>query len=153
MSKGTPDRTPGTVISAGNPDFRSHEMRSRSLDLLAIAAVALTALVGSVATASAATVRHFEGRVLSVDRDAKSFRLRDSERGTFTVFVTRSTRFDRTSFAKVKTGRSVEVTVRRADGRWQATKVEPRTGGGREAEPGDDNGGGRGGNDDGPNHS
>jgi uncharacterized protein (DUF58 family) len=127
-------------------------MRSRSLAVLAIAAVALTALVGTAATASAATVRHFEGRVLSVDRSAKSFRLRDSERGTITVFVTQSTRFDRTSFAAVKTGRSVEVTVRRASGRWQASKVEPRTGA-RGTEPGDDNGGGRGGNDDGPNHS
>jgi len=126
-------------------------MRSRSLAVLAIAAVALTALVGTAATASAATVRHFEGRVLSVDRSAKSFRLRDSERGTITVFVTQSTRFDRTSFAAVKTGRSVEVTVRRASGRWQASKVEPRTGA-RGTEPGDDNGGGRGGNDDGPNH-
>jgi hypothetical protein len=128
-------------------------MRSRSLAVLAIAAVALTALVGSAASASAATVRHFEGRVLSVDRSAKSFRLRDSERGTITVFVTQSTRFSRTSFAAVKTGRSVEVTVRRVSGRWQASKVEPRTGGGGGNEPGDDNGGGRGGNDDGPNHS
>ena len=127
-------------------------MRSRSLALLALAAIALTALVGGAATASAATVRHFEGRVLSVDRDAKTFRLRDSERGTITVFVTRSTRFDRTSFAGVKTGRSVEVTVRRVNSRWQASKVEPRSRA-NGSEPGDDNGGGRGGNDDGPNHS
>jgi hypothetical protein len=127
-------------------------MRSRSLAVVAIAAVALTALVGGAASASAQSARHFEGRVLSVDRSAKSFRLRDSERGTVTVFVTQSTRFDRTSFAAVKTGRSVEVTVRRVNGRWQASKVEPRSGA-RSTEPGDDNGGGRGGNDDGPNHS
>jgi uncharacterized protein (DUF58 family) len=125
-------------------------MRTRFLSVLAIAALALTAGVGAVSSASAATVRHFEGRVLSVDRSAKSFRLRDSERGTVTVFVTQSTRFSRTSFAAVKTGRSVEVTVRRADGRWQASKVEPRAGA-NHAEPGDDNGGG-GGNDDGANH-
>jgi uncharacterized protein (DUF58 family) len=126
-------------------------MRSRLLSLTAIAALALTAFAGSVTAASAATVRHFEGRVVSVDRSAKSFKLRDSERGTVTVFVTQSTRFSRTSFAAVKAGRSVEVTVRRASGRWQATKVEPRTGA-RHTEPGDDNGGGRGGNDDGANH-
>jgi uncharacterized protein (DUF58 family) len=124
-------------------------MRTRFLSVLAIAALALTAGVGAVSSASAATVRHFEGRVLSVDRSANSFRLRDSERGTVTVFVTQSTRFSRTSFAAVKTGRSVEVTVRRADGRWQASKVEPRAGA-NHAEPGDDNGGG--GNDDGANH-
>jgi hypothetical protein len=124
-------------------------MRSRFLAVLAIAALALTAGVGAVRSASAASVRHFEGRVLSVDRSAKSFRLRDSERGTVTVFVVQSTRFNRTSFAAVKTGRSVEVTVRRVSGRWQASKVEPRAGAGH-AEPGDDNGGG--GNDDGANH-
>jgi uncharacterized protein (DUF58 family) len=124
-------------------------MRTRFLSLLAIAALALTAGVGAVSSASAATVRHFEGRVLSVDRSAKSFRVRDSERGTATVFVVQSTRFSRTSFAAIKTGRSVEVTVRRVNGRWQASKVEPRTGAGQ-VEPGDDNGGG--GNDDGAGH-
>jgi hypothetical protein len=124
-------------------------MRTRFLSLLAIAALALTAGAGAVSSASAATVRHFEGRVLSVDRSAKSFRVRDSERGTATVFVVQSTRFSRTSFAAIKTGRSVEVTVRRVNGRWQASKVEPRTGAGQ-AEPGDDNGGG--GNDDGAGH-
>ncbi len=123
-------------------------MRTRFLSVLAIAALALTAGVGAVSSASAATVRHFEGRVLSVDRTAKTFRLRDSERGTVTVFVVSSTRFNRTSFAAVKTGRSVEVTVRRVSGHWQASKVEPRTGAGR-ADAGDDNGGG---NDDGANH-
>ena len=126
-------------------------MRTRFLSVLAIAALALTAGVGAVSSASAATVRHFEGRVLSVNRSAKTFRLRDSERGTVTVFVVQSTRFNRTSFAAVKTGHSVEVTVRRVSGHWQASKVEPRTGAGQ-AEPGDDNGGGRGGNDDGANH-
>jgi hypothetical protein len=124
-------------------------MRTRFLSVLAIAALALTAGVGAVSSASAATVRHFEGRVLSVDRSAKTFRLRDSERGTVTVFVVQSTRFNRTSFAAVKTGRSIEVTVRRVSGHWQASKVEPRAGAGQ-AEPGDDNGGG--GNDDGANH-
>jgi hypothetical protein len=85
---------------------------------------------------------------VSVDRSAKSFKLRDSERGTVTVFVVSSTRFSRTSFAAVKAGRSVEVTVRRSNGHWQATKVEPRAGAGG-TEPGDDNGGG---SDDGANH-
>lgn len=124
-------------------------MPTRFTTIIAVAALALAAVVGSVSSASAATVRHFEGRVVSVDRSAKSFKLRDSERGTVTVFVGQSTRFSRTSFAAVKAGRSIEVTVRRTDGRWQATKVQPRAGAGR-AEPGDDNGGR--GNDDGANH-
>jgi uncharacterized protein DUF5666 len=126
-------------------------MRIRLLAVLAV--LSLTASVGAVGSASAATVRHFEGKVVSVDRAAKSFRLRDSERGTATVFVTSSTRFSRTSFAALRTGRSVEVTVRRVDGRWQASKVEPRAGH-RAGEPGDDRGGnGNGnGNDDGAGH-
>jgi Domain of unknown function (DUF5666) len=115
--------------------------------LAALAALSLTASVAAVGSASAAGVRHFEGKVASVDRTAKSFQLRDSERGTVTVFVVQSTRFERTSFAAVRTGRTVEVTVSRVNGRWQASKVEPsaghRAGGG---------GNGRGGADDGPNH-
>src|SRR5215210_1976625 len=110
-------------------------MRIRLLAVLAVAALALTAGMGAVSSASAATVRHFEGKVVSVDRDAKTFRLRDSERGTVTVYVTQSTRFSRTSFAAIRTGRSVEATVSRVDGRWQASKVEPRTGH-RAGEPG-----------------
>ena len=124
-------------------------MRTRLLTVLAVAALALTAGAGAVSTASAATVRHFEGKVLTVDRTAKSFRLRDSERGTVTVFVVSSTRFSRTSFAAVRTGRSVEVTVSRVNGRWQASKVQPRAGS-HAAEPGDDRGGK--GNDDGAGH-
>src|SRR6059058_2790130 len=36
----------------------------------------------------------FEGRVLSVDNSARTFRLRDHERGTVTIRVTRDTRFE-----------------------------------------------------------
>jgi hypothetical protein len=125
-------------------------MRSRVITILAIAALTLSAGVAAVGTASAATVRHLEGRVVSVNRDAHSFRLRDSERGTFTVFVAGSTRFQRTSFSSLRAGRSVEATVRRVSGRWQATRIE--AGAGRHTEPGDDNGGRGRGNDDGPNH-
>ncbi len=128
-------------------------MRIRFLSVLAVAALALSAGLAAVGSASAATVRQFEGRVLSVDRDAKSFRLRDSVRGTFTVVVTRSTNFERTSFAALRTGKTIEVRVRRVDGQWRATKVEPNSGSHAD-DNGDDNGSGRhGGNDDGPNHT
>jgi hypothetical protein len=121
-------------------------MRIRLLAALAVAALSLTASFVAVGSASAATVRHFEGKVVSVDRTAKSFQLRDSERGTVTVFVTQSTRFERTSFAAVRTGRTVEVTVSRVNGRWQASKVQPSAG-----HRGGSGGSGRG-TDDGPNH-
>src|SRR3954469_2556305 len=142
MSKGARDRASGTVISAGNPPTSGDTMRPRITTLVTVAALAIAAVVGSVSSASAASVRHFEGRVVSVDRSAKSFKPRESERGPVTVFVAQSTRFPRTSFAAVKAGRGIEVTVRRVDGRWQATKVEPRTGA-RQGEPGADQGGGR----------
>ena len=47
-------------------------------------------------------VRHVEGRVLSVDRSASTFKLRDSERGTFTIRVTSATKFERVRFSTLK---------------------------------------------------
>jgi hypothetical protein len=124
-------------------------MRLRSR--LVTFALALTLLAAAaVGTASAATVRHVEGRVVSVDRGASTFKLRDSERGTFTIRVTSSTKFRRISFSSLRAGRTVEATIRRANGGWQATKVEPNAG--RHAgESGDDRGRGRG-SDDGAGH-
>jgi opacity protein-like surface antigen len=117
-------------------------MKLRLLTVAVLAAMAIAAL--AAVTASAATVRHVEGRVSAVDRDARSFTLRDSERGTFRVFVGSSTRFERTSFARLRTGSRVEATIRRSDGRWVASHVETSGGGGRhggENEAGDDRGG------------
>lgn len=124
-------------------------MRLRShLAILALAVGLLAAALGG--TASAATVRHVEGRVLSVDRSASTFKLRDSERGTFTIRVTSATRFERVRFSTLRTGRTVEAIIKRVDGRWQATKVEPNAGS-HAAGSGDDRGRGRG-SDDGAGH-
>lgn len=136
---------------------------------IAVAAVAAQcAAIGGVAvaapTASAATVRHFEGTVLSVDRTARTFRLRDVERGTVRVTVTRNTRYERVAgLAGLHTGLTrIEVVVWRSATRgWVATEVERSGGGGQHGGGADDNGGesgggggsGRGGHDDGPNHS
>ena len=123
-------------------------MRLRSRLLTAALAVTMLAAV-AVGTASAATVRHVEGRVLSVDRSASTFKLRDSERGTFTIRVTSSTKFERVRFSTLKAGSTVEATIRRVDGRWRASSVERNSG-----SHADDSGNGRhGGNDDGPNHT
>ena len=122
-------------------------MRLRShIALFALVVGLLAAALGG--TASAATVRHVEGRVLSVDRSASTFKLRDSERGTFTIRVTSSTKFERVRFSTLRAGRTVEATIRRVDGRWQATKVEPNAGS-HAGETGDDHGGG---SDDGAGH-
>jgi hypothetical protein len=82
--------------------------------------------------ASAAAVRQFEGTVVSVDRSSRTFRLRDTQRGTVRIKVTSRTRFERINgFAGMRRGMTnVESTVRRANGRWVATEVEISGGGG-----------------------
>ena len=70
--------------------------------------------------------------MVSVNRDARTFRLHDSERGTIRIKVTRSTRFERISgFSGLRKGQKrIEATVRRSNGRWVATEVERSGGGG-----------------------
>ena len=122
-------------------------MRLRShIALFALVVGLLAAALGG--TASAATVRHVEGRVLSVDRSASTFKLRDSQRGTFTIRVTSATKFERVRFSTLRADRTVEATIKRVNGSWQATKVEPNAGS-HAGGTGDDHGGG---NDDGAGH-
>ena len=93
--------------------------------------VLISALALSSGVASAAT-RQYEGTVVSVNRDARTFRLHDSERGTIRIKVTRSTRFERIGgFSGLRKGQKrIEATVRRSNGRWVATEVERSGGGG-----------------------
>ena len=98
----------------------------------------IAALLLSTGVASAAT-REYEGTVVSVNRDNRTFRLSDSERGTIRIKVRRSTRFERINgFSGLRKGqRNIEATVRRVNGRWVALEVE-RSGGGGEHGGGDD---------------
>jgi Domain of unknown function (DUF5666) len=123
------------------------------------AAIALAALLtaGLAALASAATtsqrppLREFEGRVVSIDRAAKTFRLHDSERGTKRIRVTRNTRFERVDgLAGLKVGqRAIEVKTRRkVDGAWIAIEVEKSGGGGEHGGRDDDDDDDDGGDDD-----
>jgi hypothetical protein len=102
----------------------------------AVAALAVAAGGSSAAAAPAAgsaALRHYEGTVVSKDAGARTFRLRDSERGTVRIRVTANTRFERISgFAGLKVGaKNIESTVRRRDGRWIAVDVERSGGGGQ----------------------
>ena len=98
----------------------------------------LFALIASLTTIAlavpgvAAAATQYEGRVVSVNRDNRTFRLHDAERGTIRIKVTRSTTFeDLAGFRSLRAGmRRVEATVRRSDGRWVATHVERSGGGG-----------------------
>ena len=95
--------------------------------VLAVVAVAATP------AAAPAAVREFEGTVVSVNRDARTFRLHDTERGTKRIKVTSRTRFERIAgFAGLRKGMTrIEATVRRRDGRWVAIEVERSGGGGQ----------------------
>ena len=98
----------------------------------ATATFAVAAAPAAAAPATAAAATQFEGKVVSVNRDNRSFRLRDSERGTFKFRVRRGTDFERIAgFGALHAGmRGIEVTARRSDGRWIATVVERSGGGG-----------------------
>ena len=104
-----------------------------------VAAFGATAAVASAtppaatpAPATQAAARQFEGTIVSVDRSARTFRLRDSERGTVTIKVTRNTRFQRVGgFAGLRAGMTrIEANVRRSNGAWVATFVERSGAGG-----------------------
>jgi hypothetical protein len=123
------------------------KIRNIGIGTLALAATALPALPATAAqpTASGAALRQFEGTVVSVNRDNRTFRLRDQQAGTKRIKVTGSTRFQRIAgFSALKPGmKRVEASVKRSNGRWVATKVERSGGGGH----------GGGGNDDGAGHT
>jgi hypothetical protein len=117
-------------------------MRVRKIAVVAasIAALGATSAAATAATPAAkpapatqAATRQFEGTVLSVNRSARTFRLRDAQRGTVTIKVTRNTRFQRVGgFAGLRAGMTrIEANVRRVNGAWVATFVERSGGGGR----------------------
>src|SRR5215211_7073578 len=122
--------------------------------LAAALTIALVPAAGArtTATPSAAQLSEFEGTVVSVNRDARTFRLRDSERGTARIKVTSRTRFERLAgFSALRPGlRRIEAKVQRRGGVWVASEVERSGGGGEHGGGGDDRGGDdhRGGGDD-----
>ena len=115
--------------------------------LSSVALVTAAALAVGAPAASAQT-REYEGTVVSVDRDSRTFKLRDSERGTVRVRVTSRTRFERINgLSGLRAGqRNIETVVRRSNGRWVALEVERSGGGGRHggSNDDDDDGGRRG---------
>jgi shikimate kinase len=98
-----------------------------------IALIASLAAASLAAPAAASAATQYEGTVVSVNRDHRTFRLHDSERGTIRIKVTSRTRFERVAgFSGLRKGMTrIEATVRRADGRWVALEVERSGGGGR----------------------
>jgi uncharacterized membrane protein YgcG len=106
----------------------------------AVAAVAPAQAAAPAAPSSASALREFEGTVVSVNRDNRTFRLRDTERGTVRIKVNGRTRYERIDgFAGLRAGLSnVEAVVKRSNGRWIAREVEISGGGGEHGGDGDD---------------
>ena len=104
--------------------------------------LALIAGVTAIALAApaAASAAQFEGTVASVNRDNRTFRLRDTERGTVRIKVNGRTRYERIDgFAGLRSGlTNVEAVVKRSNGRWVASEVERSGGGGRHGGGDDD---------------
>jgi hypothetical protein len=111
---------------------------------LITATAALAALPIAGADAQSTSTRQYEGTVVSVNRDAKTFRLRDAERGTVRIRVTSRTRFERVSGLRgLRAGQTnIEAVVRRSNGSWVATSVERSGGGGSHGGGGGDDRGG-----------
>jgi Domain of unknown function (DUF5666) len=84
------------------------------------------------AAPAAAAAAEFEGTVRSVNRENRTFRLFDCERGTKRFKVSRNTRFERIDgFRALHAGMTnVEVIAKRRNGRWVASEVERSGGGG-----------------------
>ena len=108
-------------------------MRARTLIAASAAigglAVGATGAVASSDDRSSGTSAQgrssFDGRILSVSRPNRTFRLRDAQRGTVRIRVLRGTRFERIAgFNGLRRGLVVEVVARRADGAWVAREVE-----------------------------
>jgi hypothetical protein len=92
--------------------------------------LAVVLAAGAVSPAVAAA-RQFEGSVVSVNRDNRTFKLDDAERGTVRIKVNRSTDFERVTFRTLHAGqRGIEVIAHRANDRWVADSVEKSGGGG-----------------------
>jgi hypothetical protein len=102
--------------------------------VVAITVLAATGAAASTAGGQTQPLREFEGKIVSINRDAKTFRLHDSERGTKRIRVNRNTHYERIGgFAALKVGQTnIEVTTRKRVNRaWIAIEVE-RSGGGGE---------------------
>jgi Ni/Co efflux regulator RcnB len=97
-------------------------------------AILVAALAALSLAAAPAPAKHgdkgskLEGRVLSVDRSPRTIRIKDAERGTATVAVTSSTKFDGIRFSAIRAGKRIQVLYKVSGGRKVATKIEPSAG-------------------------
>lgn len=118
--------------------------------VLGATVVAAAVAPGAMAQAPSAqpAARHFDGTVASVAKQRKTFRMRTESGRVMRLAVNGRTRFERIAgFTGLRKGQVIEVIARRSGGRWVAVEVERRRDSNRRG------GSGRGGADDGPNHT
>ena len=96
-------------------------------------ALLIPILAAGLAAPASAQAVEYEGTVVSVNREDRTFRLNDTERGTIRIKVRKRTRWERVAgFGALREGMTnIEATVRRRDGRWVAIEVERSGGGGQ----------------------
>jgi hypothetical protein len=107
-------------------------MTRKPLPLLIAALAALSVTAVPVASAPAKhgdnSGTKLEGRVLSVNRTAHTFRLKDAELGTLGVAWNRTTKFEGIRSSQVRPGKILEVHFRLANGRRLAIKIQQGSG-------------------------
>ena len=125
-------------------------MNSKRVSLLiAIMALAATAMLGVTALPAQAALRHIDGTVVSKNSANRTFRIQTQGGNRIRIKVNSTTRFQRIAggFGGLHQGLRVEVEAKSTADGLVAAQVEARGGGGG---GGDNHGGG--GADDGPNH-
>jgi hypothetical protein len=110
---------------------KEHQMTMTIRRMTLTAAVVGLALVAALAAiaagaSEAAVMRHFDGRALSKDRQAKTFRADIEQRGAMRFHVSRRTEFERIpgGFSGLERGMRIEVDAKRTNHGWVARQVE-----------------------------
>jgi hypothetical protein len=169
-----PPRRQSVQASIQAKEMTMNKQRTRLAGILAGAAALVVAGGGTTALANrdhpedgphqgqagqvSAVVKHYDGTVLSKNRDARTFKMRTESDRTLKFRVTGTTEFERISgFGGLSRDLRIEVNAKRTDNGLLALKVETQGGGGGgsggDDSPGDDHGSGGHGADDGANHS
>jgi hypothetical protein len=96
----------------------------------------MVAAPGATATPKAGTassLREFKGRIVSINRDRHTFRIRRGRSGPYgearpakKIKATRKTRYERPlrHFSDLHKGLRIHVKAKRKNGRWVAVKIE-----------------------------
>jgi hypothetical protein len=96
----------------------------------------MVSVPGATATPNAArasSLHEFKGRIVSINRDRHTFRMRRGGTGTYAehrpavkIKATRKTRYERPlhNFRDLHKGLRVRVKAKRSNGRWVAVKIE-----------------------------